>query len=360
MDTLKILSFLQERNPFTDDKSLRNIETGVTAESSVNVDQAKEIGMKIIESMAENKQQFINLLSSKLSEKGCKTFHAPGDADTLIVQTAVSCAANGGQDVVLVGEDTDLLVLLCYHTDMTARNIYFKSDTQKKTAKKFRIWDVKMTKTSLGEETCTFLTFVHAILGCDTTSRVYEIGKGLALKKVMNNDHFKEQAVVFMSENKSKEEVIKAGEEALVCLFGGLPYEGLDILRFRKFLNKVSTGTACVQVHTLPPTSDAARFHSLRVYLQSQTWIDKSDDLNAQEYGWFISDNKLLPTKSVLPPAPEVLLNIIRCNCKQNCDSKRCTCRKHGLDCSISCGECRGVNCSNSPSVTDEDLNAEI
>lgn len=41
MDTLKILSFLQERNPFTDDKSLRNIETGVTAESSVNVDKAK-------------------------------------------------------------------------------------------------------------------------------------------------------------------------------------------------------------------------------------------------------------------------------------------------------------------------------
>ncbi|CAC5416125.1 unnamed protein product [Mytilus coruscus] len=167
----------------------------------------------------------------------------------------------------------------------------------------------------------------------------------------MNNDHFKEQTLVFMSENKSKEEVIKAGQEVLVCLFGGLPYNGLDILRFRKFLNKVSTGTAWVQVHTLPPTSDAARFHSLRVYLQSQTWID----LKAQEYGWFISDNKLLPTKSVLPPAPEVLLNIIRCYCKQNCDSKCCTCRKHRLDCSISCGECRGVNCSNSPSVTDDE-----
>ncbi|CAG2214623.1 unnamed protein product [Mytilus edulis] len=204
---------------------------------------------EIFLSNIENKQQFINLLSSKLSEKGCKSFHAPGDADTLIFQTAVSCAANGGQDVVLVGENTDR-VLLCYHADMTTRNIYFKSDTQKKTAKKFRIWDVKMTKTALGEETCNCLPFVHAILGCDTTSRVYGIGKRLAPKKVMNNDHFKEQAVVFMSENKSKEEVIKAGEEALVCFFGGLPYEGLDILRFRMFLNKVSTGTACEQVHT--------------------------------------------------------------------------------------------------------------
>ena len=52
MDTLKILSFLQERNPFSEDISLRNIETGVTADASVNVDKAKEIGTKIIESMA--------------------------------------------------------------------------------------------------------------------------------------------------------------------------------------------------------------------------------------------------------------------------------------------------------------------
>ncbi|CAC5408278.1 unnamed protein product [Mytilus coruscus] len=164
---------------------------------------------EIFLSNIENKQQFINLLTKKLSEKGCKTFRASGDADTLIVQTAVSCAANGGQDVVLVGEDTDLLLLLCYHADMTARNIYFKSDTKKKTAKKFRIWDVKMTKTALGEETCSFLSFIHAILGCDTTSQVHGIGKGIALKKWMNNDHFKEHAVFFMSGNKSKDEVKK-------------------------------------------------------------------------------------------------------------------------------------------------------
>ncbi|CAC5363750.1 unnamed protein product [Mytilus coruscus] len=64
MDTLKILSFLQERNPFADDKSLRNIETGVTAESSVNVDKAKEIGMKIIEYMAG--KNILNLYFQKI------------------------------------------------------------------------------------------------------------------------------------------------------------------------------------------------------------------------------------------------------------------------------------------------------
>ena len=58
MDTLKILSFLQERNPFSEDISLRNIETGVTADASVNVDKAKEIGTKIIESMAGKNCRF--------------------------------------------------------------------------------------------------------------------------------------------------------------------------------------------------------------------------------------------------------------------------------------------------------------
>ncbi|CAC5408276.1 unnamed protein product [Mytilus coruscus] len=168
-----------------------------------------------------------------LSEKGCKTFIASGDANTLKVQTAVSCAANGGQNVVLVGEDTDRLVLLCYYADMTARNIYFKSDTKKKTAKKFRIWDVKMTKTALGEETW------------------------------MNNDHFKEHAVFFMSGN--KDEVKKLVKKPYLIIWKTV------IRRTSKFLNKISTETACVQVHALPPTSDAARFHSLRVYVQSQT-----------------------------------------------------------------------------------------
>ena len=32
--------------------------------------------------------------------------------------------------------------------------------------------------TELGEGICDNILFLHAILGCDTTSRLYEIGKG--------------------------------------------------------------------------------------------------------------------------------------------------------------------------------------
>ena len=43
-DTKTVLEFLEERNPFSPDTSLRNVMTGVTAAKSVNVDRAKEIG----------------------------------------------------------------------------------------------------------------------------------------------------------------------------------------------------------------------------------------------------------------------------------------------------------------------------
>jgi hypothetical protein len=47
-----------------------------------------------------------------------------------------------------------------------------------------------------------------------------------------------------MNTTSSKLDVIKAGEEALTCVYGGLALEGLDILRWRKFTTKVITGAS--------------------------------------------------------------------------------------------------------------------
>ena len=57
-DTLLLLSYLQQRNPFQNDEgdnSLRSIETGVTADSAVNVEQAKEIGTRALHDMVGKK-----------------------------------------------------------------------------------------------------------------------------------------------------------------------------------------------------------------------------------------------------------------------------------------------------------------
>jgi len=49
------IEFLCERNPFTEETPLRNIETGTVAESSVNADEAKEVGKKSLRDMEGKK-----------------------------------------------------------------------------------------------------------------------------------------------------------------------------------------------------------------------------------------------------------------------------------------------------------------
>lgn len=47
-DRTKFLDFLTERNPFVEEPSFRNIETGVVADKSVNVENAIEIGWTLL------------------------------------------------------------------------------------------------------------------------------------------------------------------------------------------------------------------------------------------------------------------------------------------------------------------------
>lgn len=52
------------------------------------------------------------------------------------------------------------------------------------------------------------------------------------------------------------------------------------------------------------------------------------------------------PIPSLLPPAPDTLLNSIFCNCSKSCGFN-CGCRKIGLKCSAVCGHCHGQSCLN-------------
>ena len=114
---------------------------------------------------------------------------------------------------------------------------------------------------------CRHLPFLHALLGCDTTSRLFGIGKAVGLKKTTQ---LYQHAEVFYYTNSLKEDVIKAGERALVEVYGGKGSDSLEALRHRRFCQKTAKSTTAVEVKSLPLTSSAAKFHSLRVYYQVQ------------------------------------------------------------------------------------------
>ena len=159
----------------------------------------------------KNKQHFLSMLSKALQNVGCITHHANGDADLLIVKTAVESARMS--TTVLVGDDTDLPVLLCCHASEDGYDLYFRPEP-KANARGARVWHMKKVKEQLGKEVCRNLLYLHAITGCDTTSRLYGVGQATALKKFENVLHFKEQAYVFSCQSVS--DVVTAGEKALV------------------------------------------------------------------------------------------------------------------------------------------------
>lgn len=107
-----------------------------------------------------------------------------------------------------------------------------------------------------------------------------------------------------------------------------------------------------MQLACLPPTSAAAQQHLFRVYYQVQVWL--GNKMNPEDWGWKLVDNALEPIHTLLPPAPEKLLNTIFCNCKKGCNAK-CGCKKVGLFCSLACTNCQGQSCSNVESILDED-----
>ena len=211
------------------------------------------------------------------------------------------------------------------------------------------------SKETLGMHICANLPFVHAILGCDSTSMLYNIGKPLALKKLQSSRVFTTIAATFMQEDSSNEDIVQSGEVALVLLYGGNEDERLDALRYKRFRENVASSTKYVEARSLPPTSAAAKFHSLRVYYQAQEWRGHVSDMDPEQWGWKNSYGQLLPIKTDMPPAPMKLLRLFRCNCKTGCDTSRCTCRNHGLECSLACGECKGLQCSNSSNSIDDE-----
>ena len=254
----------------------------------------------------------------------------------------------------MIGEDTDLIVLLLHH-GKSQHEVFFSSGS----AKKPRVCKIRNIQESLGDHICDNILFAHAFTGCDTVSQPFNISKVLPIKLLKNEKDctFSEVSRVFNNQSSDSDTVAKAGERAFVKLYGGKPSDSLDLLRLVSYDQKVARNkTKGVQAKDLPPTSASAKYHSLRVFFQIQEWATLGGiDLNPNNWGWQLCDGMFIPIMTDLPPAPDYLLRIITCSCKTNCSSRRCTCRKHGLTCTSACGECRGLSCLNAHLLYDMD-----
>ena len=132
------------------------------------------------------------MLGDELTETGIMVNHANGDADILIEQTALKAAKD--YPMILIGEDTDLLVLaLHYFTNEKA--LYFTYEP-KQSQQLAEVWNIGHAKQILGK-ICHGILVIHAFSGCDTTSRIHSVEKSAILEKYQKSNQFQKLATIF-------------------------------------------------------------------------------------------------------------------------------------------------------------------
>ncbi|KAI4485934.1 hypothetical protein M0804_006423 [Polistes exclamans] len=171
---------------------------------------------------------------------------------------------------------------------------------------------------------------------------MYRRGKTSVFKLFEKND-LTNCVKVFTKIDSTPQTIITEGIRFLLAVYGA-PKKITCINKYRYLtFVKNTRNKKQIQLSCLPFTSASAIQHLYRVYYQVQTWLD--NQLNPEDWGWKLIDNTLEPIKTLLPPAPEKLLNTIFCNCRKGCTAK-CGCKKIGLQCTSACTNCQVVSSS--------------
>ena len=80
-----------------------------------------------------------------------------------------------------------------------------------------------------------------------------------------------------------------------------------------------------------------------------------------KQHGWYQDGAQSVPTPTTALPAPQSILELVKCRCKGNCTSRTCSCRKHDLRCTDMCSLCdetcenRNLNVMTEDDDDDED-----
>ena len=79
---------------------------------------------------------------------------------------------------------------------------------------------MRRVQTELCSALCNSILFLHAISGCSTTSRPFGITKSAPLKKFSATTESQQGSLMQLIDT-CADDVVKAGENALVTMYGG-------------------------------------------------------------------------------------------------------------------------------------------
>lgn len=169
-----------------------------------------------------NKSRLISYVSTRLNDDGHSVYICTGDADTMIVSTALDVSKRNATTVV--ADDTDVAVMLLYHWNESLNDVHFLQERGKK------CWSIKEAQKQL-TTTKPYLLFIHAWSGCDSTSAIMGKGKPSFYNTVSKSKRMQDLAESISDYWASSDNVKSASIEAFQILYGGDSNVSLKKLR---------------------------------------------------------------------------------------------------------------------------------
>src|SRR6218665_556607 len=201
-----------------------------------------------------NKSRLIAMIITKFQQHGISTRQADADADSLIASTGLTLAKSKKSSC----DNWHLLVILVSQAT-SEMNVHFCGTNPP------IVHDIQAIQKASGHIKIYLMTF-HAITGCDTTSALFSHGKKKAFLLAQTDSL--DVLEVLENHGSSKEDVTRAGEEFLLKLYGARTFQTLDKHRYTCYNRSIrrSSLSSSFKLESLPPTSAAAKQHSLRTY----------------------------------------------------------------------------------------------
>ena len=264
------------------------------------------------------------------------------EADLRIPAHVLDCLNSGYKSVLVVSNDTDVIVLLLYFmtifNEYNLSELWFRAGVGDTT----RFVPLHTLYQKLGSKLCEVLPALHSLTGCDVTSKV---GTKKAALKASPETYLPGFGVTSTLQNHS----IQNAESFLVkVLKYNSAASNFTDLRKDIFYSNTSKSTS---LQSLPPTSQGLLPHIRRAFYSTYLAIHSLDKYlerpqlsspMAEDFGYELQDCEYIPVTSwkLLDEKWTAV-----CNCSK-CARITCVCRDHRVKCTQFC-KCSSQQCQN-------------
>jgi hypothetical protein len=264
------------------------------------------------------------------------------EADTKIVLHAVDATERGATQVSIYSLDTDVFILFVRRFPKLPKHTLFCTGTGIN-RREVNVANIYQSMTPLQARA---LPGLHAVSGADITGSFAGKGKKTFWKAFMSSSNEVLRALSELGEGPISNNMhVLSILEAFICrvYIPDTVETNVGAVRWAIFRTQQK------ESEKLPPTKDALIQALMRANYQAIIW---NNDIVAnpnlpcpKDFGWKEDRGHLIPVMTDQPPAPEAVLQLIRCNCtKSFCATLKCKCKSNNLPCTdlCSCGSDEG------------------